>query len=262
MAFTLYPAIDLREGRVVRLRQGDYAAETRYTEAPLALAQRYADEGAEWLHLVDLDAAKTGGWTLGTLVAAIRRETPLKVQTGGGVREEADVAAILEAGAARVVIGSLAVRQPNRVLGWLERFGSDRITIALDARADADGVFRLPVHGWTEASGLALFALLQRYTDAGLRHLLCTDIARDGMLAGLNLALYREIATRFPDVAVQASGGVATLDDVRGAQAAGAGGVILGKALLEGRFTLPQAIGEAIVARPSAAVSGTPGGAV
>ena len=243
MSFLLYPAIDIREGRVVRLRQGDYAEETRYAEDPLALAKRYAGEGAEWLHLVDLDAAKAGGWTLAPLVQAIRRETALKVQTGGGVREEGDVQAILDAGAARVVVGSLAVRQPNRVLGWLERFGSDRITVALDARADDTGVFRLPVHGWTEASGLVLFDLLKRYADAGLRHLLCTDIARDGMLAGLNLDLYREIAARFPGVAVQASGGVAGLDEVRGAREAGAGGAILGKALLEGRFTLAEALG-------------------
>lgn len=242
MSFLLYPAIDIREGRVVRLRQGDYDAETRYADDSLALAKRYADAGAEWLHLVDLDAAKAGGWTLAPLVQAIRRETALKVQTGGGVREEGDVLAILDAGASRVVIGSLAVRQPNRVLGWLERFGSDRITIALDARADETGVFRLPVHGWTEASGLALFDLLQRYANAGLRHLLCTDIARDGMLAGLNLDLYREIAARFPGVAVQASGGVAGLDDVRGAREAGAVGAILGKALLEGRFTLAEAL--------------------
>ena len=242
MSFILYPAIDIREGCVVRLKQGDYAEETRYAEAPLALAKRYAKEGAEWLHLVDLDAAKAGGWTLTALVQAIRRETTLKVQTGGGVRDEADISAILDAGASRVVIGSLAVRQPNRVLGWLERFGSDRITIALDARADEAGVFRLPVHGWTEASGLALFDLLQRYAAAGLRHLLCTDIARDGMLAGLNLDLYAEIAARFPEVAVQASGGVASLHDVAGARAAGAGGAILGKALLEGRFTLSGAL--------------------
>ncbi|MGL6291347.1 MAG: 1-(5-phosphoribosyl)-5-[(5-phosphoribosylamino)methylideneamino]imidazole-4-carboxamide isomerase [Silanimonas sp.] len=252
MAFILYPAIDVREGRVVRLRQGDYAAETRYADDPLALAQRYADVGAEWLHLVDLDAAKAGGYTLAPLLAAIRRETALKVQTGGGVREESDVAAILDAGAARVVVGSLAVRQPNRVLGWLERFGNDRLTIALDARADADGVFRLPVHGWTESSGLALFDLLARYADAGLRHLLCTDIARDGMLAGLNLDLYRDVAARFPEVAVQASGGVATLDDVRGARAAGAGGAILGKALLEGRFTLAEAFASVDAAKERA----------
>ena len=241
MSFLLYPAIDIREGRVVRLRQGDYAAETRYADDPLALAKRYAEAGAEWLHLVDLDAAKAGGWTLGSLVEAIRQETTLKVQTGGGVREDEDVQAILDAGAARVVVGSLAVCQPNRVLGWLDRFGSDRLTVALDTRADADGAYRLPVHGWTEASGLALFDLLKRYADAGLRHLLCTDIARDGMLAGLNLGLYRDIAERFPGVAVQASGGVAGLDDVLGARAAGAGGAILGKALLDGRFTLDQA---------------------
>lgn len=241
MSFLLYPAIDIREGRVVRLRQGDYDAETRYADDPLALAKRYAEAGAEWLHLVDLDAAKAGGWTLGPLVEAIRRETTLKVQTGGGVRDDADVQAIYGAGAARVVIGSMAIRQANRVLGWLERFGNDRVTIALDARADDAGVFRLPVHGWTEASGLALFDLLKRYADAGLRHLLCTDIARDGMLGGLNLDLYREIATRFPEVAVQASGGVASLDDVLGARAAGAGGAILGKALLDGRFALAEA---------------------
>lgn len=241
MSFILYPAIDIREGRVVRLRQGDYDAETRYADDPLALAKRYAEAGAEWLHLVDLDAAKAGGWTLGPLVEAIRRETTLKVQTGGGVRDDADVLTILGAGASRLVIGSLAIRQANRVLGWLERFGNDRITIALDARADETGVFRLPVHGWTEASGLALFDLLERYADTGLRHLLCTDIARDGMLSGLNLDLYREIATRFPEVAVQASGGVASLDDVLGARAAGAGGAILGKALLDGRFTMVDA---------------------
>ena len=245
MSFLLYPAIDVREGRVVRLRQGDYDAETRYADDPLAVAKRYAADGATWLHLVDLDAARHGGWTLAPLVAAIVAETGLAVQTGGGVREAEDVAAILAAGASRVVVGSLAVRQPNRVLGWLERFGSDRMTVALDARADAAGVYRLPVHGWTEASGLALFDLLQRYAESGLRHLLCTDIARDGMLAGLNLALYRELSGRFPAVAVQASGGVASLDDVRGAKLAGAGGAILGKALLEGRFDVAQALAAA-----------------
>jgi phosphoribosylformimino-5-aminoimidazole carboxamide ribotide isomerase len=241
MSFELYPAIDVREGRVVRLRQGDYAEETRYSDDPVALAARYAAEGARWLHLVDLDAAKAGGYTLAPLLARIRDETGLNVQTGGGVREESDVSALLDAGAARVVVGTLAVRQPSRVLGWLERYGSDRITIALDTRADAEGMYRLPVAGWTESSGLALIDLLQRYANAGLRHLLCTDIERDGMLSGLNLSLYRDIAVAFPSIAVQASGGVATLDDVRGAKASGAGGAVLGKALLEGRFTLPEA---------------------
>ena len=261
MSFVLYPAIDIREGRVVRLRQGDYAAETRYADDPLTVAKRYVEAGAEWLHLVDLDAAKHGGWSLGPLVDAIRRDTTLKVQTGGGVREAEDVVAILVSGASRVVVGSLAVREPNRVLGWLERFGSDRLTVALDARADESGVFRLPTHGWAEASGLALFDLLQRYANAGLRHLLCTDIARDGMLAGLNLRLYREIVERFPDVAVQASGGVATLDDIIYAKAAGCGGAILGKALLDGRFTVADALRvapEAPTATASIALPTTP----
>lgn len=241
MSFELYPAIDVRNGRVVRLRQGDYAEETRYGDDPVALAARYAAEGARWLHLVDLDAAKAGGYTLAPLLGRIRDETGLRVQTGGGVREESDVSTLLEAGASRVVVGTLAVRQPSRVLGWLERYGSDRMTIALDARADSEGTYRLPVAGWTESSGLALIDLLQRYASAGLRHLLCTDIERDGMLSGLNLSLYRDIALAFPDIAVQASGGVATLVDVRGAKAAGAGGAVLGKALLEGRFTLAEA---------------------
>src|SRR5690606_29380005 len=135
-AFDLLPAIDVRDGRTVRLRQGDYARETRYDDAPLALAARYADAGARWLHLVDLDAARAGGYTLATLLARIVGDTRLQVQTGGGVRCEGDVAALLDAGASRVVVGSLAVREPERVAGWLHRFGPERITIALDVRQD------------------------------------------------------------------------------------------------------------------------------
>jgi phosphoribosylformimino-5-aminoimidazole carboxamide ribotide isomerase len=242
MSFEHLPAIDVRDGRVVRLQQGDYAQETRYAETPAALARRYAAEGARWLHLVDLDAAKSGQYTLLPLLAELRATTPLAIQTGGGVRSRDDVQRLLDAGVQRVVVGTLAIREPEMVLGWLSEVGADRLTLALDTRADARGVFRLPSHGWTQDSGLALFDLLDRYADAGLRHLLCTDIARDGMLGGLNLDLYRAIAARYPRLAVQASGGVATLDDVRGARAAGAGGVVLGKALLEGRFTLPEAL--------------------
>jgi len=244
MPFELYPAIDVREGRVVRLRQGDYAQETRYAQDPFVVASRYAENGARWLHLVDLDAAKSGGYTLAPLLSRIRAETGLMVQTGGGVRSVADVEMLLDAGASRVVVGTLAVRQPSMVIDWLSHFGADRLTLALDSRADDDGVYRLPVAGWTEHSGLGLFDLLDRYAAAGLQHLLCTDIARDGMLAGFNLSLYSALASRFPAVAVQASGGVATLDDVRGAMAAGAAGAVLGKALLEGRFTLVEAFAE------------------
>ncbi|MBD9468048.1 1-(5-phosphoribosyl)-5-[(5-phosphoribosylamino)methylideneamino]imidazole-4-carboxamide isomerase [Pseudoxanthomonas sp. PXM01] len=240
--FTVYPAIDVREGRVVRLAQGDYARETRYEGEPLDVALRYAVQGAEWLHLVDLDAARAGGYTLAALLADIAHHTPLKVQTGGGVRKRDDVARIFDAGADRVVIGSLSVREPETVLEWLAEFGSDRITVALDTRRDDAGVWRLPVHGWTETASETLDELATRYAAAGLRHLLCTDIARDGMLTGPNLDLYAHLRATVPTLAVQASGGVSALADVNGARDAGCMGIVLGRALLEGRFTLPEAL--------------------
>jgi len=164
------------------------------------------------------------------------------VQTGGGVRDEAAVAAMLHAGASRVVIGSLAVREPERVVAWLERFGAERLTIALDTRRDDGGAWRLPVHGWTEHAARDLDACLDLYRDAGARHLLCTDIARDGMLQGPNLDLYRMILARGDGFALQASGGVRDVADVIAARDAGCAGVVLGKALLEGRMTVEQAL--------------------
>ncbi|RMH90757.1 1-(5-phosphoribosyl)-5-[(5-phosphoribosylamino)methylideneamino]imidazole-4-carboxamide isomerase [Lysobacter pythonis] len=242
MSFILYPAIDVRAGRVVRLKQGDYARETRYGDAPADVARRYAEAGAAWLHLVDLDAAYAGGYTLYELLRAIVGETDLQVQTGGGVRGEADVERMLEAGAARVVVGSLAVREPRRVLGWLHRFGAERIAIALDTRQGDDGEWRLPSHGWTEDSPHQLHELAASYADAGLRHLLCTDIARDGMLAGPNIDLYRHLRAALPSLRIQASGGIRDIGDIRAARDAGCAGAVLGKALLEGRFTLAEAL--------------------
>jgi len=240
MSFDVIPAIDVRDGRIVRLRQGDYARETVYADTPLALANAYADAGANWLHLVDLDAAKAGGYTLATLVTQIASR--LQVQTGGGIRSEADVEAVLAAGATRVVIGTVAVREPERVAGWLRRFGPEHITVALDARQDEHGEWRLPISGWTESSPRTLPDLLQQYSDAGLRHVLCTDIARDGMLAGFNLHLYSTLAARWPEFRLQASGGVRSIADVVDARAAGAGAAILGRALLEGNISLTEAL--------------------
>jgi len=240
--FQLYPAIDVRAGRVVRLAQGDYARETRYGDDPLAIIRGYAAQGAQWLHLVDLDAAREGGYTLATLVADIAATTALRVQTGGGVRSRDDVARILDAGATRVVIGSLAVREPHNVLAWLQEFGGERITVALDTRQDEAGRWQLPVHGWTESAGEELTVMARRYADAGLVHLLCTDIARDGMLAGPNLELYGLLREVVPGLQVQASGGVRALEDVPAARAAGCAGIVLGRALLEGRFSLPEAL--------------------
>lgn len=241
----LYPAIDIRDGVVVRLRRGDYAQETRYDTDPLVLAQRYALAGARWLHLVDLDAARSGGYTLLPLLRRITATTALRVQTGGGVRSDSDVAAILDGGAERVVVGSLAVRQPETVVGWIDRFGPAAITVALDTRRDDRGQWRLPVAGWTRDGGAGLRPLLRRYAAGGLRHLLCTDIERDGMLAGPNIALYRDIMQQVPSLALQASGGVRDAVDIDAAYAAGCAGVVLGKALLDGRIDLGAALAEA-----------------
>ncbi|MBS0219061.1 MAG: 1-(5-phosphoribosyl)-5-[(5-phosphoribosylamino)methylideneamino]imidazole-4-carboxamide isomerase [Proteobacteria bacterium] len=242
MSFIVYPAIDVRDGRVVRLRQGDYAQETRYDDDPFALALRYSEGGAQWLHLVDLDAARDGGYRLAPLLRSLGDHSGLRVQTGGGVRDEKDVEAILEAGAQRVVIGSLAVREPERVLGWLRTFGAEHLTIALDTRRSDDGEWRLPVHGWTESSAQTLFNLAANYADAGLRHLLCTDISRDGMLSGPSLELYGELCRRFPQLQLQASGGIRDAADVSAARAAGCAGAVLGKSLLDGRLSLEDAL--------------------
>ena len=241
-AFELYPAIDVREGRVVRLHQGDYGRETRYAPTPLELALQYAESGATWLHLVDLDAARDGGYTLRPLIRDVVAKTGLSVQTGGGVRSGDDVALVLDAGAQRVVVGSLAVREPERVLRWIARFGADRITVALDARQDERGAWRLPTAGWTQDSGVELEGLVRRFALGGLRHLLCTDIARDGMLAGPNIALYRHLSLLAPELRVQASGGIRGIDDIAAARAAGCAGAVLGKALIEGRFALDEAL--------------------
>lgn len=242
MSFIVYPALDIRDGRVVRLAQGDYARETHYGDDPLPRAQAFADAGASWMHLVDLDAARAGGYTLAPLLSQIRAQTGLQVQTGGGVRSRADVQRILDAGAARVVIGSLAVRDRESVLEWLAEFGAERITVALDTRQDAQGVWRLPVLGWTETSSLTLEQLAGEYAAAGLKHLLCTDIARDGMLSGPNLALYTYLREIAPGVDVQASGGIRDAADVRAAREAGCAGAVLGKSLLEGRLRLDEAL--------------------
>jgi phosphoribosylformimino-5-aminoimidazole carboxamide ribotide isomerase len=244
VSFELYPAIDVRHGAVVRLRQGDYARETRYPTDPLDLALRHADDGARWLHLVDLDAARDGGYGLAGLLSAIKAAAPLRVQTGGGVRCAEDVAAMLTAGADRVVVGSLAVREPRVACAWLRRFGPERLVFALDMRRDDAGCWRLPSHGWTAVSDADPGALLDLFAGHGLRHLLCTDIGRDGMLGGPNLALYRWVLSRAPGLELQASGGVRDVADLRAARAAGCAGAVVGKALLEGLCPLREALDE------------------
>jgi phosphoribosylformimino-5-aminoimidazole carboxamide ribotide isomerase len=237
----IIPAIDVRDGRVVRLKQGDYAQQTTYAADPLTLAQQYANDGARWLHLVDLDAARIGGFSLAGLIGRIKASTGLRIQAGGGIRSRADIDALHAAGVDRIVIGTLALRAPELVRAAFDDFGPEALTLALDVRTDDEGNWHCASHGWTEI-GLALDAAIALYIDAGLRHVLCTDIARDGVLSGYNLALYRHLRSRWPSLQVQASGGVSALTDVQAVAALGVSGAILGRALLEGRFTLGEAL--------------------
>jgi phosphoribosylformimino-5-aminoimidazole carboxamide ribotide isomerase len=238
--FTVIPAIDLRHGHVVRLKQGDYAQQTTYAADPRDLARSYADAGANWLHLVDLDGARSGNLDNLAVIESIAK-SGMRIQAGGGVRGENDVQRLFDAGVARVVLGSVAIREPELVAGWLAHHGSERLTIALDTRR-IDDRWVLPSAGWTELEAGTLDELAPWYASRGARHLLCTDIDRDGMLAGFNLELYRHLSGTVPGMAVQASGGVRSLEDIRAAREAGAGAVILGRALLEGRFTVQEAL--------------------
>jgi phosphoribosylformimino-5-aminoimidazole carboxamide ribotide isomerase len=240
MNFDVIPAIDLRGGRVVRLKQGDYTQQTTYATDPRELARRYADAGARWLHLVDLDGARSGRLDNLAAIEAIASDG-MAIQAGGGVRAEADLQRLFDAGVQRVVLGSVAIRDPERVAGWLDTYGAEHLVLALDTRR-IDDCWVLPSAGWTEMESRTLDELAPWYADRGARHLLCTDIDRDGMLAGFNLNLYRHLADSVPQLAVQASGGVRSPDDIRAARTAGARGVILGRALLEGRFTVQEAM--------------------
>ena len=238
----IYPAIDLRAGECVRLLHGRFDAVTRYDADPLARLAAFEAAGAEWVHIVDLDGAEAGEPRQYELIARMAAAGGVRIQTGGGVRKEEDVARLLDAGAERVVVGSLAVRRPDTVIEWLNRFGADRVTLALDVRM-IDGAPVVATDGWTKGSGLSLWQALHRLSTGRPRHMLVTEISRDGALTGPDLELAREIVRRQPDLAYQASGGVASLADLTALKAAGATGAIVGRALYEGRFTLEEALG-------------------
>ncbi|MDD3178841.1 MAG: 1-(5-phosphoribosyl)-5-[(5-phosphoribosylamino)methylideneamino]imidazole-4-carboxamide isomerase [Opitutaceae bacterium] len=238
----IYPAIDLRGGRCVRLTEGRFDQEKSYGDDPLAIALGFATAGATWLHVVDLDGAKDPTRRQTALVEKLARNSGLQIQTGGGVRDEAQVEALLAAGCERVIIGSLAVKDPARVRSWLCRFGQERIVLAPDVRPAADGTPQVALSGWQENSNLSLDALLADYLSSGLLHVLCTDISRDGKLTGPNVPLYTDLVKRFPALQIQASGGVSSLDDLRALRSTGVTGAIVGRALYEKKFTLQEAL--------------------
>ena len=238
----IYPAIDLRGGRVVRLTEGRFDQEKTYGDDPLAVAREFAAAGAAWLHVVDLDGAKDPAQRQTALVQQLAGESGLRVQTGGGIREAAQIEALLAAGAQRVIVGSLAVKEPARVRAWLGRLGAERIILAPDVRLDRDGTPRIAAAGWQESTGVALDDFLAGYLPAGLVHILCTDISRDGRLTGPNAGLYAQLVQKFPSLQVQASGGVSSLDDLRVLQTTHCAGAIVGRALYEKKFTLREAL--------------------
>ena len=236
----IIPAIDLQGGRCVRLRQGRFDSTRVYHDDALVLARAYSDQGAAWIHIVDLDAAEGAGSNNLPLLQELAAATPAKLQIGGGLRESGQLEALFEHGAARLVIGSRAITHAATVRGWLRRFGPARIVLALDVRL-VDGVPQVMTHGWQRDGGVSLWDALADYADAGLAHLLCTDIALDGMSGGPNVALYRECVARYPRIALQASGGVRSRADLAALQEAGVRYAISGRALLEGTLSLTDA---------------------
>lgn len=231
----LIPAIDLIDGRCVRLTQGDYGQTKIYDAEPVDMARRYADCGVRRLHIVDLDGAKAKApcnlSTLEKVVAA----TGLDVEWGGGIKDSVAMRQAVDAGASRVICGSVAVDNPELFAEWLQEYGTARIILGADIR---DG--RVATHGWLKDGGMGVEELVEKFLPYNLSQLICTDISRDGMLQGPNLPLYEELQQRFPMVDVTLSGGVSSMDDLKRARECGVRAAIIGKAIYEGRITLKE----------------------
>lgn len=238
MKFTIYPAIDMRGGKCVRLLQGDYDKETVYGDSPFEMAKKFAGEGAEWIHMVDLDGAKDGKRVNDEFVIKAAEELGVNVQIGGGIRTEADINHYLENGVARVIIGSIAVSNPEFAEEMVKKYGS-QIAIGLDAK---NGL--VATHGWLNTSEVTAVELGKRFAEAGAETFIFTDIATDGTLAGPNVEATRQLAIE-TGKSVIASGGVSSLDDLKALKelrADGVSGAIVGKAIYEGRFSVKSAL--------------------
>ncbi|WP_077214744.1 1-(5-phosphoribosyl)-5-[(5-phosphoribosylamino)methylideneamino]imidazole-4-carboxamide isomerase [Bacillus dakarensis] len=240
MSFTIYPAIDMRGGKCVRLLQGDYDKETVYGDSPFDMAKQFADAGAEWIHMVDLDGAKEGNRVNDSFVIKAAQELPAKVQIGGGIRTEEDILHYLNNGVDRVIIGSIAVSNPDFAIEMIRKYGS-KITIGLDAK---DGY--VATHGWLNTSEVKAVDLGKRFADEGAETFIFTDIATDGMLSGPNLEAVEQMAIATGKEVI-ASGGVSELADLTALKklsSKGVKGAIIGKAIYEGRFNVEEALAE------------------
>ena len=229
----LIPAIDLKDGRCVRLLRGNFDAETRYDADPRALLAKYRGFGADWLHVVDLDGARDGDNTNREIIFELAKQTAVLLQVGGGLRDTLAVSQMLNAGIGRVVIGSVAVTRTDLVRTWIDDFGADRMVLAFDVRLDPTRTPRVAIHGWREQSELSLWDAVDNFADHDLKHVLCTDVSRDGALSGPNVELYDEAVRRFPHIEWQASGGIRDAGDLHALARSGVKAAISGKALLE-----------------------------
>lgn len=236
------PAIDLKNRQCVRLYQGKFDAVSVYSQQPEKLAQAYASQGASIIHVVDLDGAKEGEPKQVDLILKIKQMAGVMIQAAGGIRSEAQLHELFNQGIDRAVVGSLAISNQQLVKTWLSKFGCEKIVLALDCVCDEQNRPYLVKHGWQDQTNICLWDLIDDYYDQGLRHILCTDVKCDGTLQGPNTALYQECLARYPNLQLQASGGVSSLIDLERLKQHKVPAVIIGKALLEKRFSLQEAL--------------------
>ena len=231
----IIPAIDIIDGKCVRLIQGDYAQKTVYNEDPLAVAKEFEAAGLLRLHLVDLDGARVGAVQNWKVLEAIATHTSLVIDFGGGINKEEDVNIVFNSGAALATIGSLAVKNEALFVQWLNRFGPDRFLLGADVKDE-----KITVGGWLETTDIDIYGFIEKYMAYGINQLFCTDVSKDGKLEGPSTLLYQQIITRFPDLHFIASGGVSSVEDLNDLQEIGCRGAIVGKAIYENRISLDQ----------------------
>jgi len=236
MKIELIPAIDIINGQCVRLTKGDYDQKTVYGK-PLDMALDFERIGFKRLHVVDLDGAKSKHIVNDAVLKAITTETNLTVDFGGGIKTDEDIEKAFDAGASMVTIGSIAVTQPDLFMGWLEKYGAERMILGADVRHG-----KISINGWKEDSNEDLLPFLKKYIDAGVRNVLCTEISKDGTLAGPAVDLYKQVMEAYPELHLIASGGVSSKEDILTLDAAGIPAVVFGKAIYEGRIDLHELI--------------------
>jgi len=233
----IIPAIDIIDGKCVRLTQGDYDQKTIYHSNPLEVAKQFEDAGLQRLHLVDLDGAKAGAIKNWKVLEAITEATSLVVDFGGGIKKEEDLKIVFHSGAAFATIGSLAVKNEPLFVEWLQKYGAEKFLLGADVKGE-----KIAVGGWLETTDIDIYAFIEKYMGYGISQIFCTDVSKDGKLEGPSLELYQRIIHRFPELIFIASGGVATLEDLEELKLIGCCGAIVGKAIYENRITLTELI--------------------